>query len=282
MFDPGHGLAPVRFRSAGRKQRASLLLTKTGGTTAVFVGFGSLQETADTSQGWVIACRTEPFEVAAAWASTVRFRGAGIWQAGAGLAADPDGFIYLMTGNGGFDAVTDWGESFVKLKYAPPSRGKKASLAVVDWWTPWTDDARSGIDPDAQFDAEGSPTNFRAYEKLAKAAAQRAGEWADMDLGSGGPVLIPSHGVVVGAGKDGILYVLDQHNMGKTKPGDLDNPAGNYAKHPGSITLWRVRWHNGHRYYTRMTLRWTTRHGTVHHKVIYSYRTHGGTVLFWG
>jgi|RhiMetdeSRZDD1v2_1073273.scaffolds.fasta_scaffold120662_3 hypothetical protein len=58
--------------------------------------------------------------------------------------------------------------------------------------------------------------------------------------------------------------------------------AGNYAKHPGSITLWRVRWHNGHRYYTRMTLRWTTRHGTVHHKVIYSYRTHGGTVLFWG
>src|SRR5882672_3683336 len=66
VFDPGHGLGQVRFRSAGRKQRASLLLTKTGGTTTVFVGFGSVQETADTSQGWVIACRTEPFEIAAA------------------------------------------------------------------------------------------------------------------------------------------------------------------------------------------------------------------------
>jgi hypothetical protein len=51
-----------------------------------------------------------------------------------------------------------------------------------------------------------------------------------MDLGSGGPVLIPSHSAVVGAGKDGVLYVLNQANMGKTQPADLQNPAGNYAK----------------------------------------------------
>jgi hypothetical protein len=56
--------------------------------------------------------------------------------------------------------------------------------------------------------------------------------------------------------------------------------AGNYWKSPGTVTLWGVKWHNGHRYYTQMTLRWTTRNG-VHHKVVYSYATHGGTVRFW-
>jgi outer membrane protein assembly factor BamB len=230
VFNPGHGLAQVKFQSAGRKQRASLLLTKVGGTTTVFVGFGSLQETSSSSQGWVIACNAAPFELAAAWASTVRFHGAGIWQAGAGLAADADGSIYLMTGNGGFDAVTDWGESFVKLKYAPRAGATNASLIVVDWWTPWSDDSRTGLDPDALEDAEPQPTNFRAYVTMAGQAARKNPAWADLDLGSGGPVVIPSLGAVVGAGKDGILYVLNQHNMGKTQPGDFDQPAGNYAK----------------------------------------------------
>jgi hypothetical protein len=51
-----------------------------------------------------------------------------------------------------------------------------------------------------------------------------------MDLGSGGPVVIPSLDLVLGAGKDGVLYVLDRTGMGKTRPADLKNPAANYAK----------------------------------------------------
>ena len=43
--------------------------------------------------------------------------------------------------------------------------------------------------------------------------------------------------------------------------------AGNYIKSPASITFWRWRWHDGHRYWTRLTLRWT-RNGT-HHKHVY-------------
>jgi hypothetical protein len=57
--------------------------------------------------------------------------------------------------------------------------------------------------------------------------------------------------------------------------------AGNYWKSPGTVTLWGVKWHNGHRYFSLMTLRWTTKNG-VQHKVVYSYATHGGTVVFWG
>jgi hypothetical protein len=45
--------------------------------------------------------------------------------------------------------------------------------------------------------------------------------------------------------------------------------AGNYIKSPASITFWRWRWHAGHRYWTRLTLRWT-RNG-VHHKHVYTH-----------
>ena len=63
--------------------------------------------------------------------------GAGIWMAGSGLCADEKGYIYGMTGNGSFDGVSDWGETVFKVKYTPLRRGKGASLAVVDWWTPY-------------------------------------------------------------------------------------------------------------------------------------------------
>ena len=54
--------------------------------------------------------------------------------------------------------------------------------------------------------------------------------WDDMDLGSGGPVLIEDLGFIAGAGKDSILFVVKIDEMGKTEPGDLDHPAGNHAK----------------------------------------------------
>jgi hypothetical protein len=51
-----------------------------------------------------------------------------------------------------------------------------------------------------------------------------------MDLASGGPVVLPSHNAVLGAGKDGVLYVVKLDDMGRTTPADLVTPAGNYAK----------------------------------------------------
>src|SRR6516162_9611488 len=108
-YDPGHGLQAQRFASATRKQRASLLLAS--GT--VFIAFGSLFETNPDSRGWIIACDTRSWQISAAWAGAAKGFGAGIWQAGSGPVADRHGFIYCMTGNGTFDAVTDWAESFL-------------------------------------------------------------------------------------------------------------------------------------------------------------------------
>jgi DNA-binding beta-propeller fold protein YncE len=54
--------------------------------------------------------------------------GGGIWQAGGGVAADPDGNLYVITGNGTFDADAslgsgiDYGDSFVKLTTAGAER----------------------------------------------------------------------------------------------------------------------------------------------------------------
>jgi hypothetical protein len=70
--------------------------------------------------------------------------GAGVWMSGQAAAADPEGFLYVITGNGDFDGVSQFGESFLKLSYTPPSATNEATLKVVDHWTPWTDFARAG------------------------------------------------------------------------------------------------------------------------------------------
>ncbi|HEU0155774.1 MAG TPA: hypothetical protein VFQ82_06855, partial [Stellaceae bacterium] len=222
VYDPGHGLPIQRFASAARKQRASLLLVD--GT--VFIAFGSVKETSRDSRGWIIACDTRAWRVAAAWAAAARGFGGGIWQAGSGVAADAEGHLYCMTGNGTFDAETDWAECFLKLRYTPPAATRPGALAVVDWWTPWTDRQRAGPEPVAAMPEIAHPTNLRRY---ALAAAADMG-WDDMDLGSGGPVLVADRGLVAGAGKDGILFVLKTGDMGKTRPADLAAAAGNYAK----------------------------------------------------
>ena len=282
-YNAGHGTPVQQFRAVQRKQRAALLLTTVNGVSTVFIGFGSIQETSQDARGWVLACSTEPFASSAAWCSTAAGFGGGIWHGAGGLAADGEGLIYAMTGNGTFDGVTDFSESVLKLRYTPPSAGAAASLTLVDWWTPFTDKARVAAGAPAVVadvahvpgeavpdEAHAVASNYRAYavhaqqraqaagvqlrtvEELAAAPAEAVpavapeaaalqaaaapaagmamGEWDDMDLASGGPVLVGSLNLVLGAGKDGVLYVLAQDNMGRTASADLINPAGNYAK----------------------------------------------------
>jgi hypothetical protein len=85
-----------------------------------------------------------------------------------------------MTGNGTFDAITggpNYGNSFVKLKL------EGQTLVVKDYFT---------------------PCNFAFLNQR------------DLDLGSGGPVLLPtSPARIVSGGKEGVLYVLSATNMGK-------------------------------------------------------------------
>ena len=230
-YHPGHGLPVQQFRSAERKQRAALLLVN--GT--VFIGFGTVAESASTARGWLIAVDTTTFKVTAAWTSTSRGSGGGIWHSGGGPAADAQGYIYVVTGNGDFDAITDFAESIVKLRYTPPSGIGQGSLAVVDWWTPWTDDGRIGGNPQGEKATVPAPSNRRLVARLAAQGVRpmdMGSAWGDQDFGAGGPVLAPSADVVLAAGKDGILYTANMQNLGKTRPSDLDPgaTARNYGK----------------------------------------------------
>jgi len=119
----------------------------------------------------------------------------GIWMSGSAPAADSSGNIFFLEGNGDFDATlnaqgfpsnADCGNCFVKI-----STG--AGLKLVDYFTPHNTVSESS---------------------------------ADLDLGSGGAILLPdvqdAGGVTkhlsVGAGKDAVIYVADRDNMGKFNP----------------------------------------------------------------
>jgi outer membrane protein assembly factor BamB len=187
----------------GQKQRAALLLAPLQGSLGpgapktLFVAFTG-GENPGAPHGWVVAFDVDAFEQTAAWVATPSSFGGGIWQGAQGPAADENGNVYIMTANGGFienggtitdfDGTTDFAESFVKLHYTPGSATGGAALTTLDWFSPFKDSQRG---------------NVGGYD------------YRDQDLGSAGPVVPPGTNLVLGAGKDGVLYVLDRNNMGK-------------------------------------------------------------------
>ncbi|MGA2137775.1 MAG: hypothetical protein ABSH14_02835 [Verrucomicrobiia bacterium] len=104
--------------------------------------------------------------------------GGGIWGSGMGPSADADGYIYVTTGNGNFSkntGGTELSDCFIKLS------ASNGTLAVADWFAPH-DQGFLGSN--------------------------------DLDLGAGGPVVIPSTNLVVGIGKAGEVYLLNRHHLG--------------------------------------------------------------------
>ena len=243
------------YASTLRKQRSSLVLTQVNGRKTVMWASGTVRETGTNAAGWVFAfdCGTNTITAALALSQG---EGAGIWMGGQGLAADSQGFLYAITGNGDFDGKTQYGESFVKLRYSPPTDAAAAHLTVVDHWTPWTDLVRSGQARMASTKLAGQsapteaakPTGSGMSISLRNARTVKSGpdergatvllvfpqmasgNWSDEDWGSAGPACIFAIDVCVAAGKDGIGYPLKTTNLGATTPSDLRNPKANCAK----------------------------------------------------
>jgi hypothetical protein len=141
----------------------------------LYIGLGG-----DGSRGALFAFDAASLTRRAFWSATPTGADGGIWQSGQGPAADGDGNVYLMTANGTFDADRggkNYGDSFVKLRL------EGQDLLVKDYFTPCNQD------------------HLRA---------------TDLDLGSSGPVLISGNpSLIIGGGKEGILYVLSQGNLGQ-------------------------------------------------------------------
>jgi len=123
-----------------------------------------------------------------------------IWQTGDGLAADTAGYLYFLDGNGTFDTTLDgngfpingdYGNAMVKLSNSGP-------LTVVDY--------------------------FNMYNTVQESNS-------DTDLGSGGVMVLPDISIsankhlhlVIGAGKDGNIYLASRDNMGKWNSSNNNN-----------------------------------------------------------
>ncbi len=263
VADGSQAIAPVLiagtsfgqdFNATMRKQRSSLAETDIDGVKTVFGCSGTIYETqAGVASGYCFAFDVARNTISAMLALTAG-EGAGVWMAGQGAAADAQGNLYVTTGNGDFDGVSQWGESFLKLAYTPPKSGTPATLRVADHWTPWTDLARTGQKTQAvrlagvsasseairpvgggmsmalktartvtNVSDQGTPINL-VYPDMAQ------GNWSDEDWGSAGPACIFAIGVCIATGKDGIGYPIKTASLGGTTLADLAKPAQNCAK----------------------------------------------------
>jgi hypothetical protein len=260
MADGSQVVPPVQlegqnFEKGMRKQRSSLVETNVNGVKTVLGCSGTTLETSPGASGYCFAFDVASNKVSAMLALS-EGEGAGVWMAGQGAAADPQGFLYVTTGNGDFDGTSQFGESFLKLKYTPPSGNTAATLEVVDHWTPWTDFARTGQKPPPSMRPSGVSLSSEVLMQSAGGGVNMAlknarlvpeindqgtptvlvfpemaqGAWSDEDFGSGGPACIFSIGVCIASGKDGIAYPVKTANLGGTTPADLANPKANCAK----------------------------------------------------
>lgn len=182
----------VIFDAAQYKERAGLL--KVGNT--IYTTWASHCDTPPYTS-WIIAHNADTLQQVGAIDIVPNGDDGGIWMSGAGPAADSQGNLYVVIGNGTFDAALDsngfpansnCGNCLVKIS---------PTLKLVDYFTP------SNTTPESN---------------------------ADLDFGAGGPLLLPDQidstgavrHLVIASGKDANIYVLDRDNLGEFDP-DRDN-----------------------------------------------------------
>ena len=180
----GRSGGQIAFDPQAENQRAALLLAN----DSVYIAWGSSCDI-ETYHGWLIAYDAHALAQKAAFNTSPDAADSAIWQGDAGPAADKNGNIFVVTGNGEFDAATggrDFGDSVLKLNL------DGSSLSLRDYFTP----------------SNQQQLNAR-----------------DNDLGSSGAVLLPDQPgphphLLVTAGKEGKIYLIDRDRMGKFQPGD--------------------------------------------------------------
>jgi hypothetical protein len=182
-------------------QRSALTLANGN----IYVAFGSHGDN-PPFHGWLLGFSAQTLQPTAVFNATPNGAGGGIWQGGGKIDVDASGHLFLSTGNGTFDtsltsaglpSMGDYGDSVLKLAVDPASSAAHPNingwgLKVVDYFTPFN---------------------------------QQDLNTSDHDLGSGG-LLLPPNAVgstahphlLVAAGKEGTIYLIDRDNMGKFDP----------------------------------------------------------------
>jgi hypothetical protein len=175
-----------------QNQRPALLLTN----HTVYVGYASHCDK-EPYHGFLLGYDARTLRQTAILNTSPKGSEASIWQSGQAPAVDATGNIYVVTGNGTWNGVTDFSESFMKLSPA---------LKLLDWFT---------------------PTNHRELDAK------------DNDLDSSGATLIPGTNLVVGGGKEGVLYTLDTRHMGHLGDQHAIQHFQATGSHLHSVVFWK-------------------------------------------
>ncbi|MDP8981179.1 MAG: pyrrolo-quinoline quinone [Acidobacteriota bacterium] len=200
----------IAFDPAIENPRAALLLVN----NRVYLTWGSSCDVG-AYHGWVMAYDAHTLAQVGIFNTSPDAQESGIWQSDAGPAADAAGNVYVVTGNGKFDAPgRDYGDSVLKLALG------NGALQLLDYFTPFN---------------------------------QRELNSEDKDLGSSGPVLLPDQPgphphLLVMAGKGGMIYLLDRDQMGKYQA-DNDSHAVQTLLSAGTGAFGAPAYWNHHLYY---------------------------------
>lgn len=166
----------LTFNAQRQNQRQGLTLVD--GT--VYVSFSSHCDWGPY-HGWILGYDTGSLQQSVVYNVTPDGSAAGMWESGQGMAADADGNLYVVTGNGTVGTtgnpanVRNRGESALKLVRSG------STLQVASYFT---------------------PNNFAFLDQY------------DLDYGSMGALLIPNSSYYLTGAKDGNLYLLNKDDMG--------------------------------------------------------------------
>jgi hypothetical protein len=159
---------------SNRQNQRSALLLSQGTLYLAFAAYGDR----DPYRGWVFAYDAATLTRKAVFA-TSDSAGGGIWMGGQGPAADQTGSVYVLTGNGRFLPAPRPLETTQLGDTFIKLSGD--TLGLLSWFSPANN---------ARLDRE------------------------DGDLGGAGALLIPGTRLVVGAGKEARVFLLDRDRLG--------------------------------------------------------------------
>ncbi len=173
----------MNFNSLHQKNRPGLALVN----GVVYMAFGS-NGCNDANTGWVLSYDATSLQQLGAFNTSPDIGLTSIWQSGAGIAADSNGYVYAETAESINYDVPSGGQSYCNsiLKLSP------SSVSLADYFTPWS----------------------VAYLNS-----------NDLDLSSTGILLLPDQSgpyphEAVATGKQGIVYVLNRDNLGMFSTND--------------------------------------------------------------
>ncbi|MFI5224479.1 MAG: hypothetical protein ACHQX3_09630, partial [Nitrospirales bacterium] len=171
----------ANFNSLHQKNRPGLLLLN----GRIYIAFGS-NYCNDGNYSWVLGYDATSLQQTSVFNTNPDHGLTSIWQAGGGLAADDEGYIYPLTSEGNFDVdVGGQGYTHAVLKLS-------GDLVLQDWFIP------------------GSVAFLNDH---------------DLDLSGCSPVILPDQDgpfphVIIASGKQGTIYVLNRDNLGMYAPND--------------------------------------------------------------